>query len=73
MAKKGNHRSKHSRGTNESVKTAPRTGPSHNVRFRNRDEKRAVARAAKALGLTINTYIVETLAKATSKATGAGQ
>ena len=51
---------------NGEVKTAPRTGPSHNIRFRNREEKRAVARAAKAAGLTINTYIVETLAKATA-------
>ena len=49
---------------NGDIKTAPRTGPSHNIRFRNREEKRAVARAAKQAGLTINTYIVETLSKA---------
>lgn len=60
------------KATNGDIKTAPRTGPSHNIRFRNREEKRAVARAAKAAGLTINTYIVDTLAKATSKtSTGA--
>ena len=54
---------------NGEVKAAPRGGPSHNIRFRNREEKRAVSRAAKQAGLTINTWIVDALAKA-SKGSG---
>jgi hypothetical protein len=45
-------------------KPAPRGGPPQSIRFRSREEKRAVTRAAKAAGVTLNTWMVETLSKA---------
>lgn len=48
-------------------KPAPRGGPPQSIRFRSREEKRAVSRAAKAAGVTLNTWMVETLSQAAAE------
>ncbi len=50
-------------------KTSPREGPRLDVRLRNRDSKRNVERAAKAAGISVNTFVCDVLDKATSTGT----